>query len=183
MGAGDGMTGTDVAAAEWADMLKQSRTPDGGLYLDAATIAVRLGCRIDEVGSLGIVATYRDADALTESNHRTAVAEMTERLTGVSATRWQVVRFSCSMSGWVDHVFLNLTDEDVRAYADDVTERIERYPALDECDYSDLEWGQNHPREGECYSDEGEDCPCHEWEGEPGNTANLTANATERNTQ
>ena len=167
------MTGTDTAAAEWADMLKQSRTPDGGLYLDAATIAARLGCRIDEVGSLGIVATYRDADALTESNHRTAVAEMTERLTGVSATRWQVVRFSCSMSGWVDHVFLNLTDEDVRAYADDVTERIERYPALDESDYTDLEWGQDHPDGGECYSERGDDCPCREMEGQEESAANT----------
>lgn len=177
------MSGTETAAAEWADMLKQSRTPDGGLYLDAAGIANAVGCSIDDVGSLGIVATYRDADALTESNHRTAVAEMRERLTGASATRWQVVRFSCSMVGWVDHVFINLTDEDVRAYVDDVTERIEGYPALDECDYSDLEWGQNHPREGECYSEDGEDCPCHEWEGEPASVANLTANATERNTQ
>lgn len=158
------MTGTETARAEWADMLKQSRTPDGGLYLDAAGIADAVGCSIEDVGSLGIVATYRDADALTTSNHRTAVAEMESTLTGMSRHHWHVSRFSCSMSGWVDHVFINLTDAAVRAYADDVTERIERYPALDECDYTDLEWGQDHPDSGECYSEQGENCPCRETE-------------------
>ena len=159
------MTGTETARAEWVDMLKQSRTPDGGLYLDAAGIADAVRGNIEDVGSFGIIASYRDADALTLSNHRTAIAEMQSLLDlCMSRNHWSVVRFSCSMSGWVDHVFINLTDAALCAYVDDVTERIESYPALDECDYTDLEWGQDHPDSGECYSEQGEQCPCRETE-------------------
>lgn len=64
--------------------------------------------------------------------------------------------------GWVDELIYRPSDADAAAIVRELRERLEEYPLLNEDDAYRREWETDHPSPSECYSDEGDDCPC-DW--------------------
>jgi len=107
--------------------------------------------------AIGPVGLHRDSDALQRSNWEVVYADLRDRygddVDEVSFGHWAV--------GWVADLAWNVGNADL---ADDVRKwetALADYPVADEMHFSELEWEDNHPREGECYSDD-PDCPCGE---------------------
>lgn len=114
---------------------------------------------------VGIVLSQnRDSDALERSNFAVAL----ERLAGepyrdgagdtmygdsvavASLNHWAV--------GWVEWLTFDTGRADIVAAADAITASIANYPALDESDWSEREYAENHPEPGYCYADRVQDC-------------------------
>lgn len=73
-----------------------------------------------------------------------------------------IASFGHFAHGHIAEIVYDATDDICRHLAYDTYRRLDRYPILDECDYSAEEWADNHPEgfdEDMCYSDD-PDCPC-----------------------
>ena len=145
--------------AEHWDAMREAHRNGEGLWLDANAIAVAVGCGVSSVGVFDYVATHRDADYVTESNHAVGVQLLRDVADGEGVT---VLRFSCSVAGWIDHVLIDTSRADIVKACDAIREKLDAYSVLDEGHACEVEWAQNHPRAGECYAESGEDCPCHD---------------------
>ncbi len=106
---------------------------------------------------IGPVGEHRDSDALERSNFRVTYPDMVTRF-GDAVQR---VTFGHWAVGWVAEIAYDAGRADIVAYDADTRARIADYPALDETDWSDMEWSDHHP-EGtrECYAPENAECPC-----------------------
>ena len=76
----------------------------------------------------------RDSDCLEISNFRTAL----KKLGGESDTVFSV-RESHFLCGWVEWIAIHASDTSALKLAEAMQEKIERYPILDENDWSELE--------------------------------------------
>lgn len=138
-------------------MLDASRHPDGGVYVNAAGIAQRLGVGVSGVGLFGAITSHREADALTRSNQAVALARLAEL--NPDGDAYTVERWHHPFTGWMEHTFVSMHHAAIVEYAADVYRRLDAYPVLDEGDYAEREWGDAHP-EGVplCYADDTCDC-------------------------
>jgi hypothetical protein len=100
---------------------------------------------------------HRDSDALERSNFETARRIYTDAGVQTAAdafNHWAV--------GWVEELVVPITTASVRIL-EELRARIDSYPVLDDEDFSEREWQENHPGDGHCYSEdytEGDPCPC-----------------------
>lgn len=147
-------TAVDRMRTAWAEMLTASRTHDSGLWMDAHAIAESVNASVEDMG-MAPFGTWRDADSVTESNHQVIIG----LLEAANATGYAVHRFGDSLVGWQSHLFVNLADDVTREVCADAIVKAEGYPILNEDHWSMLEWDQNHPADGLCYSDN-PDCEC-----------------------
>jgi hypothetical protein len=83
------------------------------------------------------VGQSRDSDALERSNFRS----MLKALGGESETVI-VVREGHWAVGWVEWLAIHQDDERALAIADEIAERLESYPVVNEDDWSGLEWDE-----------------------------------------
>jgi len=100
----------------------------------------------------------RGDSALAESNYRVIEKDLSEVAafgTDFRIDLWVGGSIHTLQVRADDALALRAVDRWVAALAD--------YPVADESDFSEVEWEQNHPSEGECYADE--DCPCGTEEG------------------
>lgn len=91
----------------------------------------------------------RGDDALAESNYRVIQADL-DRValeTDYRVDLWPGGQIHTLLVRADDAFALRAVDQWVSALSD--------YPVADDMDYSELEWENNHPSDGECY---GEDC-------------------------
>jgi hypothetical protein len=88
----------------------------------------------------------RDSDDLTESNFAVGL----ERLGGESETV-QVVREGHWACGWVEWIAIQQDDATALRLADEMMEKIESYPVLDENDYSEREMESANQVWKNCY--------------------------------
>ena len=100
-------------------------------------------------GGFGI---SRDSDALERSNY--AAAWSAYRRAGVNV---RADGFNHWAVGWIDEMIVPISRAAVEVLAE-LRGRLESYPVLDDEDYSQREWDDNHPSDSECYA--GEDCYC-----------------------
>jgi hypothetical protein len=121
------------------------------------------GPRPIEPGAMsGGFAETRDSDALERSNFRQALAAFEAEGVEVS-----IDHFGHWAVGWIDYLTVPITTTSIRILAD-LAARIESYPVLNDEDFSELEWEDNHPGDGYCYDSEyryyaergDEGCPC-----------------------
>jgi hypothetical protein len=121
------------------------------------------GCADERVNEQGwkivsIGGTHRDADVLTQSNHRVILRELAkldpdEDAHGVMhAGHWAV--------GWVDHILVDPAREDLVKVLTEFESALSDYPIADEWDHSELELGWHD--EGRC----GDHCAHCEYERE-----------------
>lgn len=89
------------------------------------------GWRVARIGT-----THRDADALTQSNHRVLMRELAKADPGEDAHG--VMHCSHWAVGWMDHIVVDPANAAVMKVIRDCAKRIDDYPVLDEFDYSDL---------------------------------------------
>jgi hypothetical protein len=80
---------------------------------------------------------HRDSDALERSNFAVALREL-----GGGSETVIVVRESHWAVGWIEWIAIQADDETALRIADELNERRDSYPALDESDWSDLEWNE-----------------------------------------
>lgn len=112
------------------------------------------GGRPDPGFMSGGFAVHRDSDALEQSNH--AIAEQTYREAGVAV---EVNSFNHWAVGWIDFLTVPITTEAVRVLRE-LTERVDNYPVLDDDDFAEREWENDHPGDGRCYREDYIDCEC-----------------------
>jgi hypothetical protein len=155
------MEAPTIYGALWAHMLDAARKGDG-LWLDADGVARAVGCSVDGVGVFDHVATHREADYVTASNHDVARGILSA--ISPEGEGWSVVRFGSDLVGWFDHVFIDTGDVRIVTACDEMRHAMDAYPILNEQHAAEMEWDMGHPRPGECYSDAGADCPCREGE-------------------
>lgn len=77
----------------------------------------------------------RDSDNLTNSNFETGLAALggeSETVKVVCESHWAV--------GWVEWIGVHQSDDTALKLADQMQERLEDYPILDDSDYSNREW-------------------------------------------
>lgn len=89
---------------------------------------------------------HRDSDPLEESNYFTAL-----KLYEAEGVEVREDRFNHWAVGWVDQLTVAITPASVRVL-EELRERIENYPVLDDEDFSQREWDSDH--EGEHCSSE-----------------------------
>jgi hypothetical protein len=78
----------------------------------------------------------RDSYALTRSNFRSGLKALGESETVL------VERHSHWAVGWVEFIFIHQDDTERLAIAEEILERMEDYPVVDEMDYSDEEFNE-----------------------------------------
>ncbi len=94
------------------------------------------GAEWPEYYSSGI-GQHRDSDALTRSNFRC----MLKALGGESDTV-HVVRESHWAVGWVEWIAIHESDDAALRTADEIADKLEAYPVVDEDDWSMLEYDE-----------------------------------------
>lgn len=105
----------------------------------------------------------RDSDILEESNFQCAL----ELLGGENEDTGVVIERAGHFAvGWVEHIAIDSTNADKVAIAENILDRLENYPVLDEEDYCRREMEQmeeefesNYKYELAEYKDENEDIP------------------------
>jgi hypothetical protein len=80
---------------------------------------------------------HRDSDSLTRSNFDCGL----EAIGGESETV-QVVREGHWAVGWVEWIAIHQDDEKALQIADEIKERLEDYPVVNEDHWSELEWNE-----------------------------------------
>lgn len=178
------MTGTLSPGTQMVKDFRDMTTGDG-TYANIAALAESVSADPACVGVLACVTVNRETPPVLVPNQTIALEllEAADVDADYAGYGYCVQRFTHWAVGWVDYVIINTQRTEVVEACADIMRRLDAYPLLDEMRCVEHEWEANHPNDGECYSEEGEHCPCHEWEGEPASVANPTANATERNTQ
>lgn len=105
--------------------------------------------------AIGPVGHHRDSDALERSNWAVVYADLHDRFGSdvdeVSFGHWAV--------GWVAELAWNAGNAELSEAVDRWFAALSDYPVADDEHFSELEWEDNHPREGECYTGD-PDCPC-----------------------
>lgn len=105
--------------------------------------------------AIGAVGHHRDSDVLERSNWAVVYADLSDRfgddVEEVSFGHWAV--------GWVAELAYNAGNAELVDAVQEWESSLADYPVADDMHFSELEWEDNHPREGECYSDD-PDCPC-----------------------
>src|SRR4029077_7155293 len=89
---------------------------------------------------------YRDSDCLDRSNFRSALTSL-----GGESETVLVVRESHWAVGWVEWLAIHQSDEKALLHADDMMDRLESYPILDESDFSELETEEANAVWRSCY--------------------------------
>jgi hypothetical protein len=149
---------------EWEQ--RTAQLPNGRLILESGWVLAGFGIT-------------RDSDPLEQSNYGAAMREALA-LAGSSWTEvadlgapWRdddddegqcpiaVAHFGHFAVGWIDELVVRRERVDLRTLINDLRTYVdEQYPVLDEQDYSEREWKENHPEaDGYCYSDD-DDCEC-----------------------
>lgn len=143
------------------ERLERTRAlPNGQRILDAGYLLAGFG-------------VHRDSGVLDESNYAVALHTLADAagVTPADLGRpWAddasnsdpvaVAHFRHWAVGWVDELMVRADRPDLLAVADGLLARLGDYPILDEWDYSEREWANNHPEADElCYSDD-PDCGC-----------------------
>jgi len=109
--------------------------------------------------------THRDADALQESNWDVIKREMDKVDLMGAYSDYDSVDYhtegSC-LNGWNTSVHVRLDDAVAIKAAMELVHTLQDYPILDEDDYSERQWEQDHPGGGKCYAES--DCSCAEGE-------------------
>jgi hypothetical protein len=93
----------------------------------------------------------RDSDCLEASNFATALAALggedsDETVVVVSENHWAV--------GWVEWIAIHQDNEAALKIADELRERYENYPVLDENDFSEREQDEAQQIWNNCYNDQ-----------------------------
>lgn len=100
--------------------------------------------------AVGPVGHHRDSDALERSNWAVVYADLHDRfgddVDEVSFGHWAV--------GWVAELAWNAGNAELADAVKAWQSALADYPVADEMHFIELEWEDNHPREGECYSDD-----------------------------
>lgn len=78
---------------------------------------------------------HRDSDTLTESNWRSLLAQL-----GGESDTVIILRDSHFAVGWVEAIYIHESDTRACEIANAALARLEDYPALNEDDWSTLEW-------------------------------------------
>lgn len=117
----------------------------------AEEVAKLTGWQLPDGWGIGPVGQHRDSDSLERSNFDTAL-QILENEEG-AADDVEVFRFGHWAVGWVEEIGFRLGTP-AAARAEEIAQRLEDYPVLDEDDFSAREWADDHP-EGDslCYSD------------------------------
>lgn len=95
---------------------------------------------------LVVVTRSRDSDVLTESNWEVALSEL-----GGESESVQVFRFGHWACGWWEALCVQ-ANTDAERIGEDICERIEDYPILDEMDFSEKEMEEANRVWKNCYS-------------------------------
>lgn len=101
------------------------------------------------------VSRNRDSDILTESNFDQqweALSAHSADVPGVDESSPQIVREGHWLCGWVEWVAIHESNESALRAADKIAERIDRYPILNEDDFSRREDESAQKVWAECYN-------------------------------
>lgn len=142
-------SGVHEARGYWYQLIDRSAMRDSGVVCNAQGIADALGCDIENVAYLALLDQPRDADTVTESNFMVAV----DMLNAADPTgdAFTVQRWSHSLCGYIDHVFVDTRNEAVCAVVNDIADALASYPVLNEHHWCEHEWNVLH-RDGECHA-------------------------------
>ena len=77
----------------------------------------------------------RDSRILEESNWYSAIKILDEK-----KAEYQIIRSSHWLCGWVEMIIIHENNQDSIDIGNDILEQIEKYPVLDDSDFSDREW-------------------------------------------
>lgn len=91
-----------------------------------------------------VFSKHRDSDVLDLSNWETVI----EAMQMYPKQDWDIAHLTHWAVGWVEHIVYNLSNERITNYTVGMRERLANYPVLDEMQYSQMEWDENHPTEG-----------------------------------
>ena len=149
---------------EWEQ--RTTQLPSGRLILESGWVLAGFGIT-------------RDSDALAQSNYSVAMRQALE-LAGMEwsdvtdlGSPWRddedmrlgddvaVAHFGHFACGWIDELVVRSDRVDIREALNNMRTYVDgQYAVLDEADYSEREWADNHPDADDyCYSDD-EDCGC-----------------------
>lgn len=110
----------------------------------------------ENTGWLVAYSQHRDSDSLTESNFRVMVRSFDPE---TQEEDWTITSLRNAFYGWVELLIVR-PGSPAEQVANKLTADMEDYPVLDEMDWSELEWEENHPEADDlCYSED-DDCPC-----------------------
>ena len=106
----------------------------------------------------GPVGQHRDSEALDRSNFEVIYDDLAERFRGDI----EHVSFGHWATGWVEELAWNVGNTELAREVERWEKALADYPVADDMHFSELEWQDNHPREGECYSDDPNCCESEE---------------------
>jgi hypothetical protein len=136
----------------------RAMTTGDGTYANVNAIAESIGADPATVGVLACVSTHRETPPILVPNQTIALEWLSAA--DPDGTAHTVVRFSHWAVGWIDYVIVNTQRAAVVEVCADIMQRLDDYPLLDEARCCAYEWEANHPATGECYSEDGDSCPC-----------------------
>ena len=131
-----------------------------GTWANLSAIAASVNADPATVGVLACVSTHRETPPILVPNQTVALEMLAAA--DPDATAYAVHRFSHWAVGWIDYVVVNTQRAAVVEVCADIMQRLDTYPLLDESRSVGHEWEANHPAPGECYSEDGDGCPCRE---------------------
>jgi hypothetical protein len=76
-------------------------------------------------------------------------------ISGATATR-----HDAWPGGVIETLLVRIDDAPALRMLKSIIDALAYYPVLDDAHFSELEWERNHPSDHECYSEDGDDCPC-----------------------
>jgi hypothetical protein len=76
----------------------------------------------------------RDAGLLTQSNWRTIIKYLDERM-----VVYRIVRFSHWLCGWIETILIHESEKKSVEVGNEITQKLSEYPIFNEDDFSDLE--------------------------------------------
>lgn len=104
---------------------------------------------------LGPVGHHRDSDAPAKSNFRLIYKDLQARF----PESVEVAHFRHWAVGWVEEIIFDAGKREIVEAVETWLTKLDRNPIVDREDVDEIEWEENHPSDGECYSEE-RDCPC-----------------------
>ena len=146
-------------ALQMVDDFRAMTTGDG-TYANVPALAASVNADPATVGVLACVSTHRETPPILVPNQ--AIASEMLAAADPDGAAYAAHRFTHWAVGWIDYVIVNTQRAAVVEVCADIMHRLDSYPLLDEARCCAYEWEANHPAPGECYSEDGEACPCHE---------------------
>lgn len=101
-----------------------------------------------EESLLVVMAKNRDSEIYTESNWKCAL-----ELLGGESNTVQIIRFGHWACGWIEYMCV-VEGSKSEPIAQDIENRLEDYPILDECHYGQLEMEKANKIWKDCYTDQ-----------------------------